>query len=194
MNSIRLGCLAKGIAIANGARWYALKGAAIFGINLRIVGYMVQMVKHLGQKSVYAIGKPQRRKMSVELNRDGAIKIIESIQKVFEERRIGMVGIYAEAFNTYIAALEMAKKSLEIDEKYDLAYEDAKAAGPWISVSQELPINNHGTDVLVCDIDGDIYKAYLSDYDGWRRSDDFEKIKSVVAWMPLPEPYKGGKS
>ena len=63
--------------------------------------------------------------MSVKLNRDGAIKIIESIQKDFEERRVGMVGIYAEAFNTYIAALEMAKKSLEVDEKYDLAYEDA---------------------------------------------------------------------
>lgn len=77
-------------------------------------------------------------------------------------------------------ALNLASDMLEKDDKRQ-----------WIPVSQELPIDNHGADVLACDIDGDIYKAYLSDYDGWRRSDDFEKIKSVVAWMPLPEPYKG---
>lgn len=46
-------------------------------------------------------------------------------------------------------------------------------------------------DVLVCDIDGDIYKAYYSEHYGWQRSEDFEKVKNVVAWMPLPEPYKG---
>lgn len=129
--------------------------------------------------------------MSVELNRDGAIKIIDSIKNDFEERRVGMVGIYAEAFNTYIAALEMAKKSLEVDEEYYLAYEDAKAAGRWIDVNVDDP--DIGQDVLICDIDGDIYKGYLSGYDGWRRSEDFEKIKSVVAWMPLPEPYKGAE-
>lgn len=48
-------------------------------------------------------------------------------------------------------------------------------------------------DVLVCDIDGDIYKAYMSEYGGWRRSEDFENIKNVVAWMPLPAPYEEGE-
>lgn len=86
---------------------------------------------------------------------------------------------------------KMAIKSLEVDEEYCLAYEDAKAAGPWIDVDVDDP--DIGQDVLVCDIDGDIYKGYLSGYDGWRRSEDFEKIKSAVAWMPLPEPYKGAE-
>lgn len=124
--------------------------------------------------------------MSVELNRDGAIKIIESIQKDFEERRIGMVGIYAEAFNTYIAALEMAKKSLEIDDKYDLAYEDAKAAGPWIDIHDKMP--DYDLDfVLICFDNGFIDVAttdYVLDYEGSNK---------IVAWMPLPEPYKGAK-
>jgi len=82
----------------------------------------------------------------------------------------------------------MAINSLEIDAKYNLIHEDAKEAEPWIDVNDNDP--DIGQDVLVCDIDGDIYKGYLSDYSGWRRSEDFEKIKSVRAWMPLPEPYK----
>lgn len=92
-----------------------------------------------------------------------------------------------EEFNE---ALKLAINSLEIDAKYNLIHEDAKAAEQWISVADRYPEDGEN-DVLVCDYDGDIYKGYLSEYGGWRRSDDFEKIKSVVAWMPLPEPYKG---
>ena len=65
-----------------------------------------------------------------------------------------------------------------------------KPIGKWMSVNEALP-DEPSESVLVCDIDGDIYKAYLSDYDGWRRSEDFEKVKSVRAWQPLPAPYKG---
>lgn len=64
-----------------------------------------------------------------------------------------------------------------------------KPSGKWIPTSETMP-DNPSEDVLVCDIDGDIYKAYLSDYDGWKRSEDFEKVKSVIAWQPLPAPYK----
>lgn len=122
--------------------------------------------------------------MSVELNRNGAIKIIESIQKDFEERRIGMVGIYAEAFNTYIAALEMAKKSLEVDDKYDLAYEDAKAAGQWVDVHDKLPEKGKNDFILCCFRNGYVdacTRGYLQEND------------NIVAWMPLPEPYKGAE-
>lgn len=59
----------------------------------------------------------------------------------------------------------------------------------WIDVENGLPDN--AADVLVCDIDGDIYMGYRSDHNGWRRTVDYENIKNVVAWMPLPEPYKG---
>ena len=62
-------------------------------------------------------------------------------------------------------------------------------SGEWIPTSETMP-DNPSEDVLVCDIDGDIYKAYLSDYDGWKRSEDFEKVKNVVAWQPLPPAYK----
>ena len=64
-----------------------------------------------------------------------------------------------------------------------------KPSGKWIPTSETMP-DNPSENVLVCDIDGDIYKAYLSDYDGWRRSEDFEKVKNVIAWQPLPPAYK----
>ena len=122
--------------------------------------------------------------MSVELNRDGAIKIIESIKNDFEERLVGMVGIYAEAFITYIAALEMAKNSLEVDEKYDLAYEDAKAAGQWIDVHDKMPEKGINDFVLCCFENGYVdtcTRGYL------------QESEKIIAWMPLPEPYKGAK-
>lgn len=63
----------------------------------------------------------------------------------------------------------------------------AEKISNWIDVENDLPDND--ANVLVCDIDGDIHMGYLADYDGWRRAEDYEKIKSAVAWMPLPEPY-----
>jgi len=58
----------------------------------------------------------------------------------------------------------------------------------WIPVKYNRLIV--GQDVEVCDIDGDIYITYLHTdgtwgYDNWGR-----KIKNVVAWRELPEPYR----
>lgn len=49
-----------------------------------------------------------------------------------------------------------------------------------------------GKDVLICDIDGNIYLTHRVNisstkfefYDVWG-----DRIKNVVAWMPLPAPY-----
>ncbi len=129
--------------------------------------------------------------MRKEISREDAIRILKGIRADFADKGSGTTGILLEAFTNHLLALDMAINSLEIDAKYNLIHEDAKAAGPWIDVNVDDP--DIGQDVLICDIDGDIFKGYLSGYDGWRRSEDFEKIKSAVAWMPLPEPYKGAE-
>lgn len=70
-------------------------------------------------------------------------------------------------------------------------YEDAEEKdrlGQWIPCSERLPEDN--TDVIVCFHNGEITEMrYLG-------NEIFQGIykhttKAIVAWMPLPEPYKG---
>lgn len=55
----------------------------------------------------------------------------------------------------------------------------------WISVSEGLPKGY----CLFCDIDGDVYYGHIYDNKWWADGQD-DRIKNVIAWMPLPEPYK----
>lgn len=56
----------------------------------------------------------------------------------------------------------------------------------WIPVSERLP-EKYG-DYLVSTSNGWVVTDYYASY-GW---DDNSDKDYVVAWMPLPEPYKGG--
>ena len=66
----------------------------------------------------------------------------------------------------------------------------------WIPCSKELPKN--GISVLFCDDEGDIYNGYCLVRDGgryhkWMEYHNADRIKNVVAWMPLPDPWKEGQ-
>lgn len=73
------------------------------------------------------------------------------------------------------------------------AYEQGKAdrpTGVWIPVSDRLPQNY--ILCLFCDIDGDIYYGHHTSENRWYAEYLDDKIKNVIAWQPLPEPYKKG--
>lgn len=66
--------------------------------------------------------------------------------------------------------------------------EDTNVLSKWIPCSERLPEDN--TDVIVC-----FYSGTVTEMRYWRNG-IFQGIyehttKVVVAWMPLPEPYKG---
>lgn len=67
----------------------------------------------------------------------------------------------------------------------------------WIPVTERLP--DEGYSVLVMRITDDSYKYMrAATYQGDCWMDDTDKFNKpnphkVIAWMPLPEPYKGGQ-
>ena len=92
------------------------------------------------------------------------------------------------------------------DPQYEQGYEDGLKADRWIPVTERLP--EWDIECLVIDADGecgvgyyrDDAKAWDSPSWGWLerkdRVDNHEAftepcgIGKVIAWMPLPQPYK----
>lgn len=88
---------------------------------------------------------------------------------------------------------EMARRFVELIESNEEPEEAANVAhrNGWILLSEQLP--EVGKNVLVCDDDGDIYFSHRVNIsqDKWAFYNEWgDKIKDLIAWCHLPEPYK----
>lgn len=73
-------------------------------------------------------------------------------------------------------------------KKDDVVFEEIPAPFKWIPISERLPEDERY--VLVTTVSGATTDAKYWHKEGlWVRD---LAIMSVIAWMPLPEPYKGG--
>jgi len=58
----------------------------------------------------------------------------------------------------------------------------------WIPLSEREP--DISKSVLICDIEGDIYLGHRTRCGSYYPDFGDDRIKSVIAWMSLPEPYR----
>lgn len=113
------------------------------------------------------------------ISRQAAIDTAEMLFKDLRKDEVDMMGIgYNHAVSDSIAIL----KNLPTAEP------------EWISMTERPPVieNNVGKRVLVTTSWGMVGEAmYCKDH--WEIHDNSYQIKSVLAWMPLPKPWKGEK-
>ena len=110
-------------------------------------------------------------------------KILERIDSYIEDAK-------SEGDFSYIKPFEIAKIAVqEVAEEYN---------GGWIPCSERLPEDAFGCLVTIIDCepltqtDFENILPYVVGYDGesWNDEDGNEIPFEVIAWKPLPEPYK----
>ena len=104
--------------------------------------------------------------------------------------------------NHIIGACRVALASLETDEAYQLECERTTTPQEprWIPISERLPQEAFGCLVTVIDTDVHTQEEfenilpYFVGYDGesetWNDADGESIPFEVIAWMPLPQPYR----
>lgn len=112
-------------------------------------------------------------------------KICTQISKQKEEHLMAQV----ECSIGYRVDREELLKALRYDrDQYEKGYKDALESNKWIPVGERLP--ELGRRVL-CQCRANIYEILKLTVDGWYYDSDHCYMESfVIAWMPLPEPYK----
>ena len=107
------------------------------------------------------------------------------------EEAIKIIDCYDIGFYDLSGAKIPADK---LADAFDMAIEALQQEPKWIPVTKALP--RKGVKVLVQTSYPNLtYVAeigsFLSQPEGWRTADGYERIEQTVAWMPLPEPYEG---
>lgn len=93
------------------------------------------------------------------------------------------------------AAIEIVRKAKDKSEAHRMLVQLPSAQPWWIPCSERLPGKDESFYVLCCDKYGEIMIGNVFEcYDGetpYSAESEHEYMYDCVAWMPLPEPWKG---
>ena len=108
-------------------------------------------------------------------------KLVEKLNKITFEAEVhnsGYKGTRTEKMLRYEDVMSIINKQPKV--------------GEWIPVSERLPDKDG---FYIATLDGKIVGddrpfSGLAEFEDWTWVDDEEDYKCVIAWQPLPEPYK----
>lgn len=103
-------------------------------------------------------------------------KILQEIDAGINTIKALLEGETRKIAENQIIGMEEAKKIVEKHKKDSV----------WIPVEQRLP--EHGINVIVCRKNGRVEQGCLTVNGYWHVYGT--RIKSVIAWMPLPDTYR----
>lgn len=73
-------------------------------------------------------------------------------------------------------------------EAIDMAIEALSADAEWIPCSEKLPEKE---ELVLVTVWNDVVIAWRNRYGGWESVEYMYEKGDVIAWMPLPKPYRG---
>ena len=90
------------------------------------------------------------------------------------------------------ASAEPSLKAIkqQIDEHWYLDAPSAESVQGWISCSERLP--DVGVEVLTTTDWSEVLIAWFRKGGSWETESYILENDEIIAWMPLPKPYKGG--
>lgn len=118
-------------------------------------------------------------------------KLYGALYKLKDYEDTGLMPDEIDKLNaeTQEEARKMLEKVAELSEEIEKAQEKTR----WIPMNDSFPTK--AGSYLICTRDNYLgyRKIKLSYFDPKYAWDDVENYETVIAWMPLPEPYKEGK-
>lgn len=75
------------------------------------------------------------------------------------------------------------------DKANQIIHDALLAEAEWIPCSEKLPEKE---ELVLVTVWNDVVIAWRNRYGGWESAEDMYEKGDVIAWMPLPSPYKGG--
>ena len=123
--------------------------------------------------------------MSDLIKREDAIKAVVSLHVLGNEQAI------RKEYEKYSpsACVQFEETLVDVLNAIETIPSADRPQGEWIPCSERLPKKYE--QVLCCNKDGRVFSSALTyvhpEYKYWY----FGKHRSVIAWMPLPKPWKG---
>lgn len=115
------------------------------------------------------------------------------INMILGEMRTEMVGECLKTVQQcgFVVDKEELTKALMYDrQQYEKGYTDGCEANKWISCEERLPETDK---YVLCQGNYSQFIACIDSLDNKWRDDHYHTRTTIIAWMPLPAPYKKGE-